>query len=193
IPKKHEGGQGSAVRRAVIPHIGGSRTVHHKIPPAGKHLLARRPGRCGLLYRKGKRAGLLWYPSTVRRASSRCRAPVISLAKDALPASLCTSPRPPPCQTRSLEGLRRRPWSVCFTRSRLSRKCSWHSCSPATFSSRRISSISCSIQAKNGWLGSLLLLANFGKEGKLEPVIPRISQETLAARVGTTRSRINSS
>ena len=38
----------------------------------------------------------------------------------------------------------------------------------------------------------LLLLANFGKEGKLEPVIPRISQETLAARVGTTRSRINS-
>jgi CRP/FNR family transcriptional regulator, cyclic AMP receptor protein len=38
----------------------------------------------------------------------------------------------------------------------------------------------------------LLLLANFGKEGKLEPVIPKISQETLAARVGTTRSRINS-
>ncbi len=37
----------------------------------------------------------------------------------------------------------------------------------------------------------LLLLANFGKDGKLEPVIPRISQEMLAARVGTTRSRIN--
>src|ERR1700676_1284505 len=37
----------------------------------------------------------------------------------------------------------------------------------------------------------LLLLANFGKDGKLEPVIPRISQEILAARVGTTRSRIN--
>jgi CRP/FNR family transcriptional regulator, cyclic AMP receptor protein len=37
----------------------------------------------------------------------------------------------------------------------------------------------------------LLLLANFGKDGKLEPVIPRISQELLAARVGTTRSRIN--
>ena len=37
----------------------------------------------------------------------------------------------------------------------------------------------------------LLLLANFGKGGKLEPVIPRISQEVLAARVGTTRSRIN--
>jgi CRP/FNR family transcriptional regulator, cyclic AMP receptor protein len=37
----------------------------------------------------------------------------------------------------------------------------------------------------------LLLLANFGKEGKYEPVIPPISQELLAARVGTTRSRIN--
>jgi CRP/FNR family cyclic AMP-dependent transcriptional regulator len=37
----------------------------------------------------------------------------------------------------------------------------------------------------------LLLLANFGKEGKMETVIPKISQEVLAARVGTTRSRIN--
>ncbi|TWT06143.1 Crp/Fnr family transcriptional regulator [Reyranella sp. CPCC 100927] len=37
----------------------------------------------------------------------------------------------------------------------------------------------------------LLLLANFGKEGKLETVIPRISQEILASRIGTTRSRIN--
>ena len=37
----------------------------------------------------------------------------------------------------------------------------------------------------------LLLLANFGKEGKMEAVIPAISQDVLAARVGTTRSRIN--
>jgi CRP/FNR family transcriptional regulator, cyclic AMP receptor protein len=37
----------------------------------------------------------------------------------------------------------------------------------------------------------LLLLANFGKAGKAEIVIPKISQESLAARVGTTRSRIN--
>jgi CRP-like cAMP-binding protein len=36
----------------------------------------------------------------------------------------------------------------------------------------------------------LLLLANLGKDGKMEPV-PKISQELLAARVGTTRSRIN--
>lgn len=37
----------------------------------------------------------------------------------------------------------------------------------------------------------LLLLANFGKEGKLESVIPKVSQEALAARVGTTRARVN--
>jgi CRP/FNR family cyclic AMP-dependent transcriptional regulator len=37
----------------------------------------------------------------------------------------------------------------------------------------------------------LLLLANFGKEGNPEPVIPKISQETLAEIVGTTRSRVS--
>ncbi len=37
----------------------------------------------------------------------------------------------------------------------------------------------------------LLLLADFAKDGKMEPVIPLISQHVLAARVGTTRSRIN--
>src|SRR5579872_3716496 len=37
----------------------------------------------------------------------------------------------------------------------------------------------------------LLLLANFGKEGRPEPVIAKISQETLAEIVGTTRSRVN--
>jgi CRP-like cAMP-binding protein len=36
----------------------------------------------------------------------------------------------------------------------------------------------------------LLLLANFGKEGKPEPVIANISQETLAEMIGTTRSRV---
>jgi CRP/FNR family cyclic AMP-dependent transcriptional regulator len=38
----------------------------------------------------------------------------------------------------------------------------------------------------------LLRLANFGKESKPEPVIPKISQETLAEIVGTTRSRVSS-
>jgi CRP-like cAMP-binding protein len=37
----------------------------------------------------------------------------------------------------------------------------------------------------------LLLLAHFGKEGTQEPVIPKISQETLAGMVGTTRSRVS--
>jgi CRP/FNR family cyclic AMP-dependent transcriptional regulator len=37
----------------------------------------------------------------------------------------------------------------------------------------------------------LLLLAHFGKDGKPEKVIPKISQETLAEMVGTTRSRVN--
>jgi CRP-like cAMP-binding protein len=37
----------------------------------------------------------------------------------------------------------------------------------------------------------LLLLAHFGKDAKLEPVVSHINQEILAARVGTTRSRIN--
>ena len=37
----------------------------------------------------------------------------------------------------------------------------------------------------------LLLLANFGKEGKPEPVLPKISQETLAGMIGTTRARVS--
>jgi CRP/FNR family cyclic AMP-dependent transcriptional regulator len=37
----------------------------------------------------------------------------------------------------------------------------------------------------------LLLLAHFGKEGVPQTVIPAISQETLAAMVGTTRSRVS--
>jgi len=37
----------------------------------------------------------------------------------------------------------------------------------------------------------LLLLAHFGKEGAPETVIPKISQETLAEMVGTTRSRVS--
>ena len=37
----------------------------------------------------------------------------------------------------------------------------------------------------------LLLLAQFGKEGKTEPLIPKISQEILAEMVGTTRPRIS--
>jgi len=38
---------------------------------------------------------------------------------------------------------------------------------------------------------ALLLLANFGKEGKPEPIIAKVSQETLAEMIGTTRSRVS--
>jgi CRP-like cAMP-binding protein len=37
----------------------------------------------------------------------------------------------------------------------------------------------------------LLLLAHFGKEGKPEILIPKMSQETLAEMIGTTRSRVS--
>jgi CRP/FNR family transcriptional regulator, cyclic AMP receptor protein len=37
----------------------------------------------------------------------------------------------------------------------------------------------------------LLLLANFGKEDSPQPIIPNISQETLAEMIGTTRSRVS--
>jgi CRP-like cAMP-binding protein len=37
----------------------------------------------------------------------------------------------------------------------------------------------------------LLILAKFGKDGKPEPVIAKISQETLAEMIGTTRSRVS--
>jgi CRP/FNR family transcriptional regulator, cyclic AMP receptor protein len=37
----------------------------------------------------------------------------------------------------------------------------------------------------------LLLLAHFGKEGKPETIVPKISQKTMAEMVGTTRSRVS--
>jgi len=38
---------------------------------------------------------------------------------------------------------------------------------------------------------ALLLLANFGKDGKPETIIANVSQETLAEMIGTTRSRVS--
>ena len=38
---------------------------------------------------------------------------------------------------------------------------------------------------------TLLLLANFGKEGRPEPITTKISQETLAEMIGTTRPRVS--
>jgi CRP-like cAMP-binding protein len=39
---------------------------------------------------------------------------------------------------------------------------------------------------------TLLLLANFGNEGEPAPILAKISQETLAEMIGTTRSRVSS-
>ncbi len=38
---------------------------------------------------------------------------------------------------------------------------------------------------------ALLILANFGKEGRPEPIIVKVSQKTLAEMIGTTRSRVS--
>jgi CRP-like cAMP-binding protein len=38
---------------------------------------------------------------------------------------------------------------------------------------------------------ALLLLANFGKDGRPEPIIAKISQDTLAQMIGTTRARVS--
>jgi CRP/FNR family transcriptional regulator, cyclic AMP receptor protein len=38
---------------------------------------------------------------------------------------------------------------------------------------------------------ALVLLANFGKEGRPEPIVAKISQETLAEMIGTTRARVS--
>jgi CRP/FNR family transcriptional regulator, cyclic AMP receptor protein len=38
---------------------------------------------------------------------------------------------------------------------------------------------------------ALLLLANFGKEGRPEPIVAKINQETLAEMIGTTRARVS--
>jgi CRP-like cAMP-binding protein len=37
----------------------------------------------------------------------------------------------------------------------------------------------------------LLILANYGNEGRPEPILAKISQETLAEMIGTTRSRVS--
>lgn len=40
-------------------------------------------------------------------------------------------------------------------------------------------------------LARVLLLAHFGKAGSPQPVIPKVSHETLAEMIGTTRSRVS--
>jgi CRP/FNR family cyclic AMP-dependent transcriptional regulator len=49
----------------------------------------------------------------------------------------------------------------------------------------------CATLRWGGLARALLLIANFGKEERPEPVVANISQETLAEMIGTTRSRVS--
>ena len=64
-------------------------------------------------------------------------------------------------------------------------------CWSATQKSKKIWWTSCSITARSDRSRTLLLLARYGKDGESHSVLPKISQETLAEMVGTTRSRVN--
>ena len=64
-------------------------------------------------------------------------------------------------------------------------------CSLATFALKRILWISSLNSSEKRLARVLLLLANFGKEGKPALVIPKVSQEILAEIVGTTRPRVS--
>jgi len=48
-----------------------------------------------------------------------------------------------------------------------------------------------SVSKQSGAKHTLLLLAHYGKKNEPQQVIPRISQETLAEMIGTTRPRVN--
>ena len=79
----------------------------------------------------------------------------------------------------------------CSTSSPRCRIGSSPTCSRGTSASKKTSSISCSIPARSGSRGLLLLLARYGKQDDTQRVIPKMSQEMLAEMVGTTRSRVN--
>jgi len=68
---------------------------------------------------------------------------------------------------------------------------SYRTCFHATCAARRILVDNFSNSSEQRLARTLLLLANYGKEGTPETVVPEINQETLAGMVGTTRSRVN--
>ena len=78
-----------------------------------------------------------------------------------------------------------------FTNSRVFRKCLSPICSLATFGLKRIWWTTLFNSSEKRLARVLLLLANFGKEGTPQTVIPKMSQETLAGIIGTTRSRVS--
>jgi CRP/FNR family transcriptional regulator, cyclic AMP receptor protein len=66
-----------------------------------------------------------------------------------------------------------------------------HTCWRGIFGSRRTWSINCFNSSEKRLVRALLLLARYGKPEQAHRVLPRISQETLAEMIGTTRSRVN--
>ena len=130
-----------------------------------------------------------------RQGSGGCPAwaRATSLVKDAWPASLCAWPAPPPCPTARSCGSEKT-GVILVLRQRTgvlpSVRCN------AYLLSRNIRIEEDLVDqlfnsSEKRLARVLLLLANFGKEGKAESVIPKISQETLAEIVGTTRSRVS--
>ena len=79
----------------------------------------------------------------------------------------------------------------CSMTSRRSRTGSSRSCWQGTSVSKRTSSINSSTPGEKRLARMLLLLARYGDQAGAERKIPKISQETLAEMIGTTRSRVN--
>jgi hypothetical protein len=69
--------------------------------------------------------------------------------------------------------------------------CSYRIYWPATVELKGIWSINCSNSSERRLARPLLLPANFGKKESPEPIVRKISQETLAEMVGTTRARVS--
>src|ERR1700679_1542901 len=71
------------------------------------------------------------------------------------------------------------------------RRFSYRIYSHALCASNRTWSITFSRTARNGWPAALLLLAHYGEDGNVEPVVLHVTQKTLAEMIGVTRERIN--
>ena len=70
-------------------------------------------------------------------------------------------------------------------------RCSWGTFWGAPFASKRTWSISCSIQAKSAWPDCSCFWRTSARTRSQNRVIAKISQETLAEMIGTTRPRVS--
>ena len=94
-------------------------------------------------------------------------------------------------QRSTITRVKRRRWSRCSTRSRNSPSVLSVICFPAIFASKKTLVDQLFNSSEKRLARLLLLLANFGHESKPIPVVAKISQETLAEMIGTTRSRVS--